>query len=216
MAFAATMVEEKERGQLFFGWFGTIETMVLLTIFYVTWLIPAVREWWVAPLAGGWPAYWILIGSGVIGCVATAVDCLRRVGRVPLQLAVFVGLNLALALALGKSSAPFGCLVAVMFLHGGDYVGRVIGTHLLRRPHAWPDFVGPLLAGALVWGAPSWLMTVMIGWLAVRTAWGIWSVLYPLRGDWRWKNPPPAPLTFVIEAHNGLSAKIATEAGFPA
>ncbi len=192
VAFAATMVEEKERGQLFFGWFGAVESMFLFICFYGSWLFPPVRAWWVAPLFGDWPAYWILIGMGVFGCIGVTLDCLRRIGRLPLQLAVFIGLNLSLAVALGKLNAPFWCLVVAIFLHGGDYVGRVIGSHLLRRPHVWPDFIAPLLAVALLFG-PSWLMVLLLGWLALRTAWGVWNVVYPLRGNWRWKNPPPKP-----------------------
>lgn len=189
MAFAATMVEEKERGQLFFGWFGTVEAMALFVCFYVSWLFPVVRAWWLAPLVGSWPAFWIVIVAGGLGCVGTALDCVRRIGRVPVALVAFVVLNLGLAVALGKTSAPLGFLVAVLFLHGGDYVGRVIGSHLLRRPNVWPDFVAPALAVASFFG-PSWIMPVMLGWLAVRTAWGIFHVVWPLRGDWRWANPP--------------------------
>ena len=78
--------------------------------------------------------------------VAPTARSPSRRPRVPVALAVFVGLNLILAVALGKSSAPQGWLIAAMFLHGGDYVGRVIGSHLLRRPNVWPDFAAPVLA----------------------------------------------------------------------
>ena len=120
MAFAATMVEEKERGAIFFGWFGTIEAIFLFVLFYLSCLIPGVRAWWSAPL---------------------------------------------------------------------DYVGRVLGTHVLRRPHAWPDVVAPVLALALPYG-PTWLMPLLLVWLAWRWASGVWNVVSPLRGDWRWVNPP--------------------------
>jgi phosphatidylglycerophosphate synthase len=189
MAFAATMIEEKERGAIFFGWFGTIEAIFLFVLFYLSCLIPGVRDWWSAPLYGSWPAYWILVIAGGIGCVGTTADCLRRTGRLPVQLAAFVGVNLVLALALSQSTASLGYVVAVMFLHGGDYVGRVIGTHLLRRPHAWPDVVAPVLALALPYG-PTWLMPLVLVWLAWRWAVGVWNVVSPLRGDWRWVNPP--------------------------
>ena len=189
VAFAATMVEQKERGELFFGWFGTLESMLLFFCFYGSCLVPEVRAWWTAPLYAGWPAYWILIGAGGLGCIGTAADCLRRIGRVPVALAVFVGLNLILAVALGKSSAPQGWLIAAMFLHGGDYVGRVIGSHLLRRPNVWPDFAAPVLAVAGLFG-PSWILAVLLAWLGVRWSWGVYRVVWPLRGDWRWKNPP--------------------------
>lgn len=188
-AFAATMVEQKERGELVFGWFGTLESMLLFSGFYVSCLIPAVRVWWTAPLYAGWPAYWILIVAGSLGCIGTAVECLRRIGRVPAALAAFVALNLILAVALGRSAAPQGWVIAAMLLHGGDYVGRVIGSHLLRRPNVWPDFAAPLLAVAGLFG-PSWIFALLLAWLALRWTRGVYRVVWPLRGGWRWQNPP--------------------------
>jgi phosphatidylglycerophosphate synthase len=192
VSFAATMVEEKERGELFFGWFGTVEAMFLFQLFFLSWLFPAMRSWWVAPLFGSVPAYAILVAAGGIGCLGTMIDCLRRIGRVPIEFTCFVGLSLLLSVALVRTEQPLWCVVAVLLAYGGDYIGRVIGTYLLRRPHVWPDFVTPLAALVALVG-PAWIFFLLLGWLGLRTAGGIFNVVYPLRGDWRWTNPPAKP-----------------------
>lgn len=193
ISFAGTMVEEKERGELFFGWLGTVEAMLLFQLFFISWLFPAVRSWWVGPLVGGMPVYVILVAVGGIGCLGTLLDCLRRIGRVPVELVSFVVLSLVLIVALAKLGQPRWCVVAVLLAYGGDYIGRVIGSHLLRRPNVWPDFATPVAALAAIAG-PTWIFFLLLGWLGLRTAWGIFNVVYPLRGDWRWLNPPEKPV----------------------
>lgn len=193
ISFAATMVEEKERGMLVFGRIGTVEAMLLFQLFFISWLFPGMRSWWIAPLFGSMPAYVIFVAAGCIGCLGTLVDCLRRIGRVPVELVGFVILSLVLVVALVKLAQPYWCVVAVLLAYGGDYIGRVIGSHLLRRPNVWPDFATPVAAFAAIEG-PTWIFFLLLGWLGLRTAWGIFNVVYPLRGDWRWSNPPEKPV----------------------
>lgn len=187
-AFAATMVEEKERGALYFGKFGAVEAMILFNAFYLSWMIPAVRAWWNSPLVFGLPAYTLLVVGGSCGCLGATVDCLRRIGRLPPSFAAYLVTSLLLTGALARLPAPSWCAITALLLHSGDYGGRVIGSHLLRRPPVWPDFLAPGLALLAPFG-PAWLPFVLVAWLALKTAWGMVTVILPLRADWRWRNP---------------------------
>lgn len=192
LAFAATMMEEKERGELFFGKLGSLEGVLLFIAFFFSWLFPSVRAWWLAPLVGRFPAYYLLVVGGGIGAVAGTIDCLRRIGRVPLNFALFALGHVALVIAFSGASFPFWTAVAVLMLHAGDYSGRAIGSHLLAMPHPRPDVIAPIaaVAGASVgWLDVSWFACLLFAWLGLKTAWGIWRVVRPLRADWRWCLP---------------------------
>jgi phosphatidylglycerophosphate synthase len=194
LAFAATMVEEKERCELFFGPVGSLEGVLLFILFCLSWTLAPVRAWWLTPLIGSWPAYYLLIGAGSMGSLLAMVDCLRRIGRVP---PAFVGFAVAHGLLIGGlcyAHVPLWTAIAIVMLHGGDYVGRVIGSHLLHTRHPQPDYWAPLVALALGFaGAMKDNVTLfLLVYIAVRTGWGVVRVLTPLRGAWRWINPLPA------------------------
>jgi phosphatidylglycerophosphate synthase len=198
VAFAATMVEEKERGELRFGALGSLEGVLLLIAFFGSWTVPAGRAWWLTPFLAGLPAYWLLIGGFGLGALLTAGECLWRVGRAPKQFLWFSLASLALALWQGLGVLPFWRAVATLLLFCGDYVGRVIGSHLLNRPHPWPDRVaiGAILLGCADALGPRWIEGTMAWYrdslsiyLGIRTLCGIAGVLWLLRHDWLWVNP---------------------------
>lgn len=197
LAFAATMVEEKERGELFFGPVGSLEGVLLFILFCLSWTLAPVRAWWLAPLVGNWPAYYLLIGAGSVGSLLAVVDCMRRIGGVPVAFAGFAAGHALLIAGLIHAHVPLWSAVAALMLHGGDYVGRVIGSHLLRTPHPHSDFVAPVAAVTLALSGEfkGGLLSLLLVYLALRTAWGIARVLFPLRVAWLWTNPqPPAKL----------------------
>ena len=70
IAFAVTLYEELERNELYFGVLGTLEGVILLIIFFITWLIPTTKAFWVSELFAGYQNYWI-----VVFCLAL-VTCL--------------------------------------------------------------------------------------------------------------------------------------------
>ncbi|HKF78745.1 MAG TPA: CDP-alcohol phosphatidyltransferase family protein [Candidatus Dormibacteraeota bacterium] len=190
VAFSATMVEERERGELHLGPVGSLEGMLLFSAFFLTWLVPPLQAAWLAPLPGGVPAYALAVAVGALGTGATVWGCVWRMGRLPAQLALFVAAGLALAVLLARGPLPLGAGVACLLLYGGDHAGRVIGSHLVRRPQPWPDPVAPAVAAFLVAApaAPAWVGGALLAYLALRTAWGAAGVLRPLRSSWRWSN----------------------------
>ncbi len=195
LAFAATMVEEKERGELYFGPIGSLEGVLLFIAFCLSWTVPAARTWWLAPLVGDWPAYYLLIVGGGLGSLVAVADCLRRIGRVPRPFIWFAVGHGVLIAGLQFAQVPLWTSVAILMLHGGDYVGRVIGSHLLRTPHPAPDLWAPAAAvGLLIFPAGAGLGGPLIAaYLALRTVWGIGRTLRPMRSGWRWVNPLPSP-----------------------
>lgn len=196
LAFAATMVEEKERGELYFGPIGSLEGVLLFIAFCLSWAVPGVRAWWLAPLVGGWPAYYLLIGGGGLGSLLATVDCLRRIGRVPAEFLWFGIGHFLLVAGLYHAGVSLWLAVTILMLHGGDYVGRVIGSHLLRTPHPGADFWAPAYAlGFLIFPPFAALYApLLLGYLALRTAWGVVRTMHPMRSGWRWTNPLPSSI----------------------
>lgn len=197
LAFAATMVEEKERRELFFGAIGSLEGVLLFTGFFISWMVPDVRAWWLAPLVAGFPAYWLLVVGGGLGALIATADCLRRIGRLPRPFAAFAIGSLALAYWLAKGPLPFWTSVSALILYCGDYTGRVLGSHLLHRPHPSADWVALIFIpiGSVLPTHESWLGPVLLIYLGGRTLVGVAGILHPLRGYWRWVNPTPVAPT---------------------
>ena len=194
LAFAATMLEERERKELVLGALGSLEAVLLFTAFFLSWLSPAARAWWSAPLLGGWPAYAWLVGIGGLGSMFAAGECLWRIGRVPVEFAVFAVSSFALTLWVGSTPLPFAWAAAIVVLFCSDYTGRVIGSHLLGRPAPWPDWPAlGFLALAVVAGASYARMSggALVVWLAFRTSWISVETFLALRSDWRWANATP-------------------------
>jgi hypothetical protein len=136
----------------------------------------------------------ILVMGGGLGAIMGTIDCLRRIGRIPGNFAVFTFATVVLAVGLGRGAFPFWGAVAVMMAHAGDYAGRVIASHLLRQPHPRPDWIAPVALAVAVlagWDRQPWFVGGLLGWLGVRTAWGIIGALRPLSRDWRWVLPTP-------------------------
>ena len=93
-----------------------------------------------------------------------------------------------------RAGVPLWLAITLLMLHGGDYVGRVIGSHLLRTSHPWPDLLAPVVALGLAFagGAAAALLPLLPAYLTVKTAWGIARTLHPMRAGWRWTNPLPS------------------------
>lgn len=190
LAFAATMIEQKARGELRLGPLGSLEGILIFCAFFLSWLAPPFRAFWLAPLVVGVPAYALAVLAGVAGTGGTVLGCARRMGGQswPVALFGFAGLALAVVLALGP--LPLWTAIACLLMYAGDHTGRVIGSHLLGRRQPLPDPVAPVAAVfALVPGVPrTWATAGLLAYLALRTLQGVASVLGPLRSLWRWTN----------------------------
>jgi phosphatidylglycerophosphate synthase len=189
-AFASTMADLKERGELHLEAIGSLEGVLLFSAFFLSWLVPPIRAWWLAPLAAGLPAYALMMAAGGVITLSTVVRSVRRMGRLPRQLAVFLVSSLLIALLLATGSQPLWVAVAIAVLYASDHTARIIGSHLLGRPHPWPDLVAPAVvaAAAVAPWRPAWWGAALAIYLTLRAATGVYGVLWPMRSLWRWSN----------------------------
>ena len=198
LAFAATMVEEKETGVIRFGYIGSMEAVLFFIAFFLSWSIPELRRIWNSPLISTYPAYYVLIIGGAAGAAITILDCLRRIGRIPLQFTLFTVGGLILLSLLHRWPIPLVLGTVIITLYCADYTGRVIGNHLLGERHPSPDLIAPFgfLILLIDQSGPALLQSyaipsasVLIVYLGVRCGAGIIDVLGKLKIYWLWLNP---------------------------
>lgn len=199
LAGAATMVEERERKELYFGFIGPLEGMLLTIAFFACWCSAGAAGWWHARLAGSFTVFETVMIAGAAGSLLTAVSCVRRIGRLPLNLA---GFALAGAVLYGLGlwrGANWSETALLLTLHGADYTGRVIVSHLQGTPRPWPDWVAPaVMVVAAIAGLPTvWAGGVTAVYLLGRNAYLIAGFLKVRGGCWQWRNqtaePQPQP-----------------------
>ncbi len=193
LAGAATMVEERERKELYFGFIGPLEGMLLTIAYFASWCRHD-AAWWHAPLAGGCSVFEAVMIAAAAGSLWTAVSCVRRIGRVPAGLAWFALAGAGLA-GPGLCRGSFWWETApLLTLHAADYTGRVIASHLRGKPRPQPDWVAPaLMAGAAIAGLPfRWAGGVAAVYLLARNVSLVAGFLTVFGGCWRWRNPAGA------------------------
>ena len=197
VGFAITYVERAERKALHFTAWGTLEAIVIVTVFYLSWCFALIRTWWMQPLVGDWPRTMLIAGLGMLMAVGIIVVIARRLSRVPVPLLVFVATLVALAAWISREQfAPLltpwlGWLAIV--LTGADYVARVMRAHTTHQPRPWPDFATPGFV-TLLWfgpgyeGFPMQVFLVMLLWLVLRYAYTMVRILFAWRHHWVWIN----------------------------
>jgi phosphatidylglycerophosphate synthase len=198
IAFAATMMEELERGELYFGKIGTLEAVVLLFAFFISWMAPPIREFWQKELLWGYSLYWLVIVLFGLGLVFTLVDIFKRLGRIPAPFALyFISLVLlSVFLYLGKQDRLAGWLVLV--LYSGEYIGKIMNSYFQAGKHRLPDLVVPVITGCLIGLVVfqvtdlflfSWLNWFLFAYLVFKVVWIFTTTFYELKAHWHWWNP---------------------------
>ena len=198
LAFGATMTEELETGTLTFGRIGTLEALVLLFFFLVLWTVPQIRELWSSEMAAGYQWYWLLLVSIGAGYLLTTLDIFSRMRYVPGHFLLFAAVTLALAYGLYRFEISRTNAWIVQTLTAGEYIAKVMESHLLRKKARLPDpFVSLLVffsLGAVLLGPiPRPLASIAAGMLSIylvaRVLWISVRVAIALKRHWRWKNP---------------------------
>ncbi|MFH2132479.1 MAG: CDP-alcohol phosphatidyltransferase family protein, partial [bacterium] len=141
VAFAATMVEELERKELIFGYLGTLEGVLFLNAFFLSWLIPPIRAFWQRDLLWGYPVYWVIIIGLGLGYLGTIADILIRIGRVPKPFALFLICSTSFAYLLGHQPITKASAWLILILFSGDYISRVMNSYLQSKQHQYPDIL---------------------------------------------------------------------------
>jgi phosphatidylglycerophosphate synthase len=132
LAFSYTMVEELETGQLVFGKIGTLEGIILLIVFLISWSIPELRALWSAMTFWGYKAYWIVIIAMVAGYILTIIDIRIRMNKFSWHFIVyFFGSGiLSIALFLSKLDQTLGWFILTVY--SGEYIGKVMRNYLVQ------------------------------------------------------------------------------------
>ena len=195
LAGAATMVEERERQELHFGFIGPLEGMLLTIAYFASWCLPGAAGWWHTPLAGSFSVFETAMIACAAGSLLTTAACVRRIGRMPARLVQFALAGAGLCgLALWRGTAG-GVTALLLTLHAADYTGRVIASHLRGTPRPQPDWVAPaVMAVAAIANLPSpWAGGIAAIYLLGRNVHLVADFLTVFGGHWRWRNPPVAP-----------------------
>lgn len=198
LGFAVTYAERETHRTLHFTRYGTLEAIVVLTVFFLSWAIPGARTWWQSPMVAGWPWYTVVGATGAAMALSAVVIIVRRMGTIPLPVAAFtVGLAaLAYLFAVRADIRPVdGWLV--MALYGAVYVARVMHGHLVPGTRSWPDRVATSAIVTLtIWAvaiepALATLRAVVLAlgaYLLFSAAYALVRIIGSLRRYWVWVN----------------------------
>ncbi|MBT4525831.1 MAG: hypothetical protein HOC24_04705 [Deltaproteobacteria bacterium] len=197
-AFALTMVEELETGQLVFSKIGTLEGLILLIVFLISWCIPVFKTLWSQYSLYGIQAYWIVIIAMTIGYILTMVDIWNRVGKLPSHFIIFaLGSGvLSAALFYSKIDQTLGWLILTVY--SGEYIGKVMRNYLVRLD-IWvikiDSIVIPLILllvsmlELLSSGILNYLMIAFSCYWTVKVIIVFTDVFRRLSKHWLWVNP---------------------------
>jgi phosphatidylglycerophosphate synthase len=196
--FTITYAERATFRRLHFTGWGTLEMIVVATLFHGSWAIPAVRRWWGVPLwDAGWPRHAVVTALGCGVAAGVCVTIARRMRGVPWPVVVQLAALVALAAWAQRQAAPpiWGWLLVAG--SGAEMVARLMHAHTTGG--GCPRPTGAAVAGAVaVWGLPAGasamaaaacgaVVAVTYG-LALRRIIGGW------RQHWVWVNAAGAAL----------------------
>jgi len=192
VAGAATMVEERERKELYFGLTGPLEAMLLTLFYFASWCRTDTSAWWQVTVVGRITVFDVVMAGGVTGGVLTAAACVRRVGCIPASLLAYMITGAILGIHGVLGGVAWWETALLVILHGGDYTGRVIAGHLrgLRRP--WPDFITPVIM-LVAWASDAftiWLTFGLGAYLLARNLVSVSGMFKTFRQFWLWWNVP--------------------------
>ena len=190
MASTATMLEQRETRMLYFGLVGPLEGMLLTLGFLASWSLPSASTFWLSPTP--WPGTWFSTVSwlGFAGGLLTVAGSLMRIGRIPAPFLLYVASTVVLGWYPHAPGQAWWCAPLLLTLHGSDYTGRLLGSHLRGTRRPVPDVLAPVtvaLALALADHQP-WITAVVATYLGARNLATTISNLRAFRQFWRWRN----------------------------
>jgi ethanolaminephosphotransferase len=198
LSFAITMVEELERQELVFGLLGTLEGIVLLVLFFVTWAVEPVRDFWNQELFQGYARYWLVILFFGLGYIGTIVDVARRIGYFPRQFLVFTLATLLMAYSLYQSGYSNIISWLCVTLYSGEYISKVMESYLIGKKHKYPDLLVLItvsLASMMIFldilrnEIIRNVIIVMMVYLGFKVVTLFVLVVFQLKHHWIWVNP---------------------------
>ena len=205
LGFAVTYAEREQRRALHFTRYGTLEAIVILSAFFLSWTVPALRAWWRSDAIAGLPWYSLVIATGALMAIGAIAVIVTRMRTLTLPVAVFVAgitaLWFFLLRAVGVPEVGGWFLLAA---YGAGYVARVMHGYLVPGHRSWPDWTGTAIVVALaLWvavDAPASgrirMAALVAGvYLAGSAAFALGRIIRSLRRYWVWINASRAAAT---------------------
>ncbi|MGK0289577.1 MAG: phosphatidylglycerophosphate synthase [bacterium] len=198
IAFGATMMEEKERGELYFGPIGSLEGVVLAVIFFGSCAFPSGLAFWNAPLFGEYPRYMLFIVLFGLACVGTFFDILIRLKYIPKQFNVFALLSLALTILIYNFDVSRVGAWFFLAFYCGDYICRVMKSYLLHSDHPYPDLIAGiailiLLVHSYFPFIPKpfdlYFLRVIFVYMGIKNIISFIQTFSGMKKHWNWINP---------------------------
>jgi len=198
LGFAVTYAERELRQALHFTRYGTLEAIVIVTVFALSWMVPEARDWWRAELVAGVPVYGLIVGLGALmGVVAVGV-IVRRLGTLPAPVALFATGVTALSV-LFTNRPDIQPIVGwlVLAAYGARYIARVMHGSLTAGARSWPDRIATasalLLAGWTLLARPSagdlrLALLLFAAYVLLTLTAALYQIIFSLRQHWVWVN----------------------------
>ena len=194
-AFAATIVDQRERGVLHFCSVGTLEAVVVLIIFLISFSVESLQVFWLSELFTNVPYYLgfiLLIASGYL---FTITEAIKRMNFFPPQFFIASILSFLLLNVLCFSHLPsLTCGLIVLTLFWIDYIANVLISHLLSKAHPYPDKVSILsilLITICFFGNFPHLIVgiyLFMMFLILKMIYNVSFTIYRFREYWVWSN----------------------------
>ncbi len=189
LGFAITFAERESRRALRFTALGTLEVIVLLTLFLVSWMVPWSRDVWRSEAVVGIAWYWLPIVVSVTMALAACAEIVRRMGYVPRPVLALTIESVLLGWILDRSPTAHvleGWLLFPLLI--GDYVARVMHGHVRGGTPSRSDpvpFVALVAMAGWVELAPLTPMAipyaVLIAYLVLRNGFTLVPIIRSLR-----------------------------------
>jgi phosphatidylglycerophosphate synthase len=190
--FLTTYAERATMRRLHFTSWGTLEAILICTVFYGSWAFPAARAWWSAPLwSGGWPRHSVISALGCAMAAGASLTIMRRMRGLPWE----VALQLAALVAIAVRSQTTGVAPIlgwfVTALCGAEMVARLMHAHTTCGARPAPTWLA-VAGAAAIWITPvdwvsSALMLLGLGVTGVYAA-TLWRIIGSWRRHWVWIN----------------------------
>lgn len=193
--FTITYAQRALQRRLHFTRWGTLEAIIIATLFYGSWALPAARAWWSAPLwSGAWPRHAAVTALGCVMAASVSVTIMRQLRGLPWQVALQLVALLSLAAwAQQHASHPLWGWLLVAGA-GAELVARLMHAHTTDGGNPAPTWSAVLGAG-LLWllpAAQASTAAIVLGvWLGGRYAVTLWRIVLGWRHHWVWVNADP-------------------------
>ncbi len=192
--FTTTYAERATRRRLHFTGWGTLEGIVISSLFYGSWAVPAMRAWWTASMwPGGWPRHAVVTGLGCVMAAGVSMTIVRRMRGLPWE----VALQLATLVSLGGYLSTTGVAPlwgwVVVVLCGAEFVARLMHAHTTTGGQPAPTWLA-VAGGTAVWilppGVVGTVLVVLGGAVALQYAVTMTRIISGWRRHWVWVNAP--------------------------